>query len=70
MDVRNEDQPARTHRVGALVQAGSTAILNGFGRSLGDSIIGLQALTLAIEVGMIAPDPVLLRLPWPTHHHA
>jgi Glycosyltransferase family 9 (heptosyltransferase) len=45
------------------VQAGSTAILNGFGRSLGDSIIGLQALTLATEAGTIAPDPVLLRLP-------
>jgi hypothetical protein len=63
MDARNEDQPVRTHRVGATGQAGSTAILNGFGRSLGDSIIGLQALTLAPEAGTIAPDPVLLRLP-------
>jgi Glycosyltransferase family 9 (heptosyltransferase) len=49
--------------VGATVQPGATAILNGFGRSLGDSIIGLQALTLALAAGTIAPHPVLLRLP-------
>ncbi|MEJ0093599.1 MAG: glycosyltransferase family 9 protein [Methylocella sp.] len=39
------------------------AILNGFGRSLGDSVIGLQALKLAIEAGVIPPHPVLFRLP-------
>ena len=63
MDARNEEPPVRTRRVGATGQAGSAAILNGFGRSLGDSIVGLQALTLALEARTIAPDPVLLRLP-------
>jgi Glycosyltransferase family 9 (heptosyltransferase) len=63
MEVRSEDRSARIRRVGATWHAGSTAILNGFGRSLGDSIIGLQALTLALAAGTIAPDPVLLRLP-------
>ncbi len=62
MDLRSEGPSARIRRVGAIERAGSTAILNGFGRSLGDSIIGLQALTLALEAGTIAPDPVLLRL--------
>jgi hypothetical protein len=38
-------------------------ILNGFGRSLGDGIIGLQALSLAIEEGTITDTPVLARLP-------
>jgi Glycosyltransferase family 9 (heptosyltransferase) len=40
-----------------------TAILNGFGRSLGDSIIGLQALHIALRSGALAPDPTLFRLP-------
>jgi hypothetical protein len=39
-----------------------TTILNGFGRTLGDGIIGLQALTIAIESQTIAPQPVLRRL--------
>jgi len=38
------------------------AILNGFGRTLGDGIIGLQALHLAIRLGAIAPRPTLFRL--------
>src|SRR6266436_8313769 len=38
------------------------AILNGFGRTLGDGIIGLQALHLAIQLGIIAPRPTLFRL--------
>jgi Glycosyltransferase family 9 (heptosyltransferase) len=38
------------------------AILNGFGRTLGDGIIGLQALHLAIRLGAIAPYPTLFRL--------
>jgi hypothetical protein len=38
------------------------AILNGFGRALGDSIVGLQALAAAIELGALTPRPVLFRL--------
>jgi glycosyl transferase family 9 (putative heptosyltransferase) len=38
-------------------------ILNGFGRSLGDGIIGLQALHVAIHVGAVQSQPVLFRLP-------
>jgi hypothetical protein len=38
-------------------------ILNGFGRSLGDGIIGLQALHTAIHVGAVQSKPVLFRLP-------
>lgn len=39
------------------------AILNGFGRTLGDGIIGLQALHVALGCGAVAPRPVLFRLP-------
>ncbi|CCE11767.1 hypothetical protein BRAS3843_810029 [Bradyrhizobium sp. STM 3843] len=39
------------------------AILNGFGRTLGDGIIGLQALHLAIRIGAVPLRPVLFRLP-------
>ncbi|MFN9805877.1 MAG: glycosyltransferase family 9 protein [Betaproteobacteria bacterium] len=42
---------------------GRSAIINGFGRTLGDSIIGLQALSVAIARGSIAPRPTLFRLP-------
>jgi hypothetical protein len=38
------------------------AILNGFGRTLGDSIIGLQALRAARSLGLLARDVVLFRL--------
>lgn len=38
------------------------AILNGFGRQLGDGIIGLQALEVATARGLVR-DPVLFRLP-------
>lgn len=38
------------------------AILNGFGRTLGDGIIGLQALHLAIRLGIMPPRPTLFRL--------
>jgi hypothetical protein len=38
-------------------------ILNGFGRTLGDGIIGLQALHVAIQVGALPSRPVLFRLP-------
>lgn len=41
----------------------ATAIVNGFGRTLGDSIIGLQALKLALEEGALDPNPTLFRLP-------
>jgi hypothetical protein len=44
------------------MEPGRTAILNGFGRSLGDSIVGLQALSLALDSGAVAA-PVLYRLP-------
>jgi hypothetical protein len=37
-----------------------TAILNGFGRSLGDSLIGLQALSIAQRSGIL-PRPLLVR---------
>lgn len=39
------------------------AILNGFGRTLGDGIIGLQALSVAILVGAVSARPILFRLP-------
>jgi hypothetical protein len=39
-----------------------TAIVNGFGRTLGDSIIGLQALAAAQRLGAIERHPVLFRL--------
>jgi hypothetical protein len=39
------------------------AILNGFGRTLGDSIIGLQALHAARVLGLLRRDVVLFRLP-------
>jgi hypothetical protein len=38
-------------------------ILNGFGRSLGDGVIGLQALNIAIEEGRFDTKPALARLP-------
>jgi hypothetical protein len=41
----------------------AVGILNGFGRSLGDSVIGLQALTVAIAAGTVERNPTLLRLP-------
>jgi len=43
--------------------AGRVAILNGFGRSLGDSIIGVQALAAAVRLGALPAAPVLFRLP-------
>jgi hypothetical protein len=39
------------------------AILNGFGRTLGDSLIGLQALTVTVAACAVPPLPVLFRLP-------
>jgi hypothetical protein len=39
------------------------AILNGFGISVGDSVIGLQALHAAQTLGRIDPAPVLFRSP-------
>ncbi len=39
------------------------AVLNGFGRTLGDGMIGLQALQIAIELGALPDRPVLFRLP-------
>ncbi len=41
----------------------SLAILNGFGISLGDSIIGLQALWAAQQLGHVQAPPVLFRRP-------
>jgi glycosyl transferase family 9 (putative heptosyltransferase) len=48
-----------------LPQPASTrvAILNGFGRALGDGIIGLQALSVAMTTGAVPSRPVLFRLP-------
>jgi hypothetical protein len=40
-----------------------THILNGFGRTLGDSLIGLQALETAIRLNPEFGQPVLYRLP-------
>lgn len=42
------------------------AILNGFGRTLGDSIIGLQALHAARALGLLAREAVLFRLVLPS----
>jgi hypothetical protein len=39
------------------------AILNGFGRTLGDGLMGLTALRVALAAGAVTPDPVLFRLP-------
>ena len=39
-----------------------TAILNGFGRTFGDSLIGLQALEIACRDGAIAAPATLFRL--------
>lgn len=39
------------------------AILNGFGRSLGDSVVGVQALAAALGLGALPGKPVLFRLP-------
>jgi hypothetical protein len=41
---------------------GRVAILNGFGRALGDSIVGLQALSAAVELNALPVRPVLFRL--------
>jgi Glycosyltransferase family 9 (heptosyltransferase) len=38
------------------------AILNGFGRTIGDSVIGLQALFAALALKAIPPAPVLFRM--------
>jgi glycosyl transferase family 9 (putative heptosyltransferase) len=51
-----------TSHLGSGSPAPRAAILNGFGRTLGDGIIGLQALHLAIRLGAIAPRPTLFRL--------
>src|SRR6185437_6903378 len=45
------------------VERGPVAILNGFGRTLGDGIIGLQALHVALRLGAVPPRPTLFRLP-------
>jgi glycosyl transferase family 9 (putative heptosyltransferase) len=47
----------------AIAAPASVAILNGFGRAMGDAIIGLQALHLAIRLGALPPRPLLFRLP-------
>ncbi|MBR0692124.1 glycosyltransferase family 9 protein [Bradyrhizobium lablabi] len=44
-------------------QHASVCILNGFGRTLGDGIIGLQALSVAIRIGVIPRGVTLFRLP-------
>ncbi|HVJ55796.1 MAG TPA: glycosyltransferase family 9 protein [Aliidongia sp.] len=54
---------------GAMATAASgadratVAVLNGFGRALGDAIIGLQALHVAVRLGAVPLHPVLFRLP-------
>jgi hypothetical protein len=52
----NEAAPSRS-------DAARTAILNGFGRALGDAVIGLQALYVAAKLGVIPGRPVVYRLP-------
>ncbi len=47
----------------ATAQLRTTAILNGFGRTLGDNIIGLQALETAIDLDAHFGTPILYRLP-------
>jgi hypothetical protein len=41
----------------------SVCVLNGFGRTLGDGIIGLQPLSVAIRIGAIPTRATLFRLP-------
>jgi len=48
--------------VAATADLQRVAILNGFGRTIGDSVIGLQALHAALTLGALAPMPVLYRL--------
>jgi hypothetical protein len=64
MDAQCFDQGSIHSRPAASARnRAAIGILNGFGRSLGDSMIGLQALTLAIAGGTVERDPTLLRLP-------
>lgn len=49
-------------RLGPGAQTQRVAILNGFGRTLGDGIIGLQALHVATQLRAIAPCVTLFRL--------
>jgi Glycosyltransferase family 9 (heptosyltransferase) len=44
-------------------QDAPVGILNGFGRTLGDGIIGLQALSVALRIHAIPPRVTLFRLP-------
>jgi Glycosyltransferase family 9 (heptosyltransferase) len=46
-----------------MMAPATVGILNGFGRALGDAIVGLQALQLAIRVGVVPSRPLLFRLP-------
>ncbi len=58
----SEAHPADAARLDIQpADAGRWAILNGFGRTLGDSLIGLTALAAARA--HLPPDPVLFRLP-------
>src|SRR5262245_21454381 len=52
---------AKSNGLQSLVQR--VAILNGFGRTLGDGFIGLQALHVAMRLGAIPWRPTLFRLP-------
>ena len=67
MAVRAQDgapmtlQAVRSERLESPTQR--VAILNGFGRTLGDGIIGLQALHLSMRIGITPSRPTLFRLP-------
>jgi hypothetical protein len=53
---------ASRHRREADIFPDTTAILNGFGRTLGDSLIGLQALSIALELHTVTRHPLLWRV--------
>jgi hypothetical protein len=53
----------RSEKAESPDDAERTAVLNGFGRTLGDGVMGLQALTIAIDRGAVSRLPVLFRLP-------
>jgi hypothetical protein len=59
-----QDAPTmKALRSNQLQSPNRVAILNGFGRTLGDGIIGLQALHLSMRLGSIPRRPTLFRLP-------
>jgi hypothetical protein len=57
------DTPTGRGRDNSANLQSKLAILNGFGRCMGDTIIGLQALAVAHARGLVGPRPTVFRLP-------